>query len=38
MLRHALVESYEEHSFRDTNDDIQDSMTRTRETRLPGRF
>ena len=24
MLRHALVESYEEHSFRDTNDDIQD--------------
>ena len=24
MLRHALVESYEEHSFRDTNDNIQD--------------
>ena len=24
MLRHALVESYEEHSFRDTNNDIQD--------------
>jgi len=24
MLRHALVESYEEHSFQDTNNDIQD--------------